>query len=284
MRGSREEAVFVYRSSKVSPFSIVPAVSTLTGLLFALLLCSLAAGTPASDDIQVPILVYHRFGPVVADSMTVTTPVFASHLQYLQENGYTVIPLRQFVAYRLGNAPPPPPRAVVITVDDAHRSVYTDMLPLVKQYRIPVTLFVYPSAISNASYAMTWQQLAEVQGTRFFDIQSHTYWHPNFHHEKKRLPPAAYDKLVEMQLTKSKDILERELGIQVDMLAWPFGIYDDDLIKKAVAAGYIAAFTLDRHYASLSDPLMALPRYLMTDADRGKVFARLLSQNAGIGR
>jgi len=104
----------------------------------------------------------------------------------LQENGYTVIPLRQFVAYRLGNAPPPPPRAVVITVDDAHRSVYTDMLP-----------------------------------------------------------------------------------------------YDDDLIKKAVAVGYIAAFTLDRHHASLSDPLIALPRYLMTDADRGKVFARLLSQNAG---
>jgi len=249
-------------------------------LLFALLFCALAAETSANDDIQVPILVYHRFGPVVADSMMVTTPVFVSHLDYLQENGYTVIPLRQFVAYRLGNAPPPPPCAVVITVDDAHRSVYTGMLPLVKQYRIPVTLFVYPSAISNASYAMTWQQLAEVLGTGFFDIQSHTYWHPNFHHEKKRLPPAAYDALVEMQLTKSKDILERRLGTHVDMLAWPFGIYDDDLIKNAVSVGYVAALTLDRHHASLSDPLMALPRYLLTNADRDKAFARLLSGNA----
>jgi peptidoglycan/xylan/chitin deacetylase (PgdA/CDA1 family) len=255
-------------------------VSILTGLVFALLLCALTVATSANDDIEVPILVYHRFGPVVADSMTVTTAVFASHLHDLQENGYTVIPLSQFVTYRLGNAPPLPSRAVVITVDDAHRSVYTEMLPLVKQYRIPVTLFVYPSAVSNASYAMTWQQLAEVQGTGFFDIQSHTYWHPNFHQEKKRLPPAAYDKLVDMQLTKSKDILQRELGIRVDMLAWPFGIYDDDLIKTAVAAGYIAAVTLDRHHASLSDPLMALPRYLMTDADRGKVFARLLVRSS----
>jgi peptidoglycan/xylan/chitin deacetylase (PgdA/CDA1 family) len=105
-------------------------VSTLTGLLSALLLYSLAAGTSASDDIQVPILVYHRFGPVVADSMTVTTPVFAAQLKYLHENGYTVIPLRQLVTYRLGNGPLPPPRSVVITVDDGHESVYTQMFPL----------------------------------------------------------------------------------------------------------------------------------------------------------
>jgi len=46
----------------------------------------------------VPILLYHRFGPVVADSMTVTTPVFESHLKYLHENGYKVIPLRELLA------------------------------------------------------------------------------------------------------------------------------------------------------------------------------------------
>ena len=52
--------------------------------------------------VRVPILLYHRFGPVVADSMTVTTAVFESHLNYLKENGYTVIPLRHLVNYHLG--------------------------------------------------------------------------------------------------------------------------------------------------------------------------------------
>ncbi|MBI3301300.1 MAG: hypothetical protein HYZ72_04385 [Deltaproteobacteria bacterium] len=94
-----------------------------------------AKGELGDDSLQVPILVYHRFGPVVADRMTVTTSVFAFQLRYLRDNGYTVIPLRQLVAYRLGNAPPPPPRSVVITVDDAHQSVYTQMFPLVKQDR-----------------------------------------------------------------------------------------------------------------------------------------------------
>ncbi len=51
------------------------------------LLCLLPA---AEGGIDVPILLYHRFGPSVADSMTVTTPVFESHLKYLKDNGINV--------------------------------------------------------------------------------------------------------------------------------------------------------------------------------------------------
>jgi peptidoglycan/xylan/chitin deacetylase (PgdA/CDA1 family) len=243
----------------------------------AVLLAIPAQGESGDETLRVPILVYHRFGPVVADNMTVTTPVFASHLQYLHEHGYNVIPLRQFVAYRLGHVPPPSPRSVVITVDDAHRSVYTQMFPLVKQYCIPVTLFVYPSAISNAPYAMSWEQLNELKESGFFDIQSHTYWHPNFHKEKERLSQDQYVQFVERQLTQAKETLERKLVIHVDMLAWPFGIYDDELMKKAAAAGYVAAVTLDRRHTRSSDSLLALPRYLMTAGDKGKTFERLLS-------
>jgi peptidoglycan/xylan/chitin deacetylase (PgdA/CDA1 family) len=240
------------------------------------LFCLWTHQAEGNDPLRVPILVYHRFGPVVADSMTVTTPVFEAHLRYLQDNAYTVIPLRQLVAYYLG-AVPPPPRSVVITVDDAHRSIYSQMLPLVQRYHVPVTMFVYPSAISNASYALRWEQLQELQATGLFDIQSHTYWHPNFKKEKQRLPPEQYRQFMEKQLRQAKDTLESRLGVQVDLLSWPFGIYDDELIAQATAAGYVAAVTLDRRPAGPTDRLMALPRYLMTDADRGKRFARLVA-------
>jgi peptidoglycan/xylan/chitin deacetylase (PgdA/CDA1 family) len=224
-----------------------------------------------------PILLYHRFGPEVSDSMTVTTPVFESHLKYLKDNGYTVIPLRQLVDYFLGKGLMPPHRSVVIVVDDGHKSVYTEMLPLVKKYRIPVTLFFYPSAISNASYAMTWEQIKELKKTGLFDFQSHTYWHPNFKKDKKKLSPTEYEKFVDMQLKKSKERLERELGNKVDMLAWPYGIHDEYLAAKAVHAGYIAAFTIERRPASTSDAIMALPRYLMTNADKGKAFENIVN-------
>ena len=230
--------------------------------------------------LNIPILLYHRFGPVITDSMTMTTDVFESHLKYLRDNGYTVISLRQLVNYHFGKGPPPPPRSVVIVADDGHKSIYTDMLPLIKKYRVPVTLFIYPSAISNAPYAMTWDQLREIKKTGLFEIQSHTYWHPNFTKEEKRLSGVEYVKFVETQLKKSKERLEKELDINVDMLAWPFGIYDDWLISKAIEAGYVASFTIERHHVSNSDSIMKLPRYLLQNADQGKTFEMILVGNS----
>nr|WP_282003917.1 polysaccharide deacetylase family protein [Geotalea uraniireducens] len=231
----------------------------------------------AAQGASVPILLYHRLGPVVADGMTIATPTFESQLRYLRDNGYQVIPLRRLVDWYLGTAPAPPAKAVVIVADDGHKSIYTDMLPLVRKYRVPVTLFIYPSAISNAKYAMTWDQLRELKKTGLFDFQSHTYWHPNFKKERKRLKPAEFDRFTAMQLQKSKEKIERELGGRVEMLAWPFGIYDDDLIRRAAAAGYRATFTIERHHATAADKVMKLPRYLLVAADQGKAFAQLLA-------
>lgn len=225
----------------------------------------------------IPILLYHRFGPVLADSMTVTTNVLESQLKYLRENSYTVIPLRHLIEYHFRKRQTLPCRSVVITVDDGHKTVYTDLFPLLKKYRLPATLFLYPSPISNASYAMTWTQIRDMMGGGLIDLQGHTYWHPNFKNEKKKLSSVEYEKFVAMQFRKSKEKLEKELDIKVDMLAWPFGIYDEDLIGKAGDAGYVAAFGMERHHANGSDNVMALPRYLISDADRGKAFGRIVA-------
>lgn len=231
----------------------------------------------------VPILAYHRFGPTVADSMTVRTSTFAWQLRYLREHGYTVIKLQDYIDYRQGMRGPLPRRAVIITADDGHRSVYSQMFPLVRQAGVPVTLFIYPSAISRARYALTWEELSELIGSRLFTVESHTYWHPNFHVEKARLSAAQYLALVDMQLTESRRVLQRHLGISVNGLAWPYGIYDEQLMDAARNAGYVAAFALGGRPARASDPLLALPRFLMTDQDVGPSFARLLGERPEAG-
>jgi peptidoglycan/xylan/chitin deacetylase (PgdA/CDA1 family) len=266
-------------SMKIARLIILVLVFLL--LRYSITNCASKDKGEGTHDVHVPILLYHRFGPVVSDGMTVTTAVFRSHLEYLKKKGFTVIPLRQLIDYYLRRGNPPLPRSVVIVADDAHKSVYTEMLPLVKHYHIPVTLFIYPSAISNASYAMTWDELREIKKTALFDLQSHTYWHPNFKKERKRLPAAEYEEFVEMQLKKSRHRLEKELDIRVNMLAWPFGIYDDDLMKRAADAGYIAAFTIERRSAGSRDNIMAIPRYLMRDSDKGKAFEMILGQLPG---
>jgi len=255
------------------------AVSFVASLAL-LALCFCGAAPAADEDVSVPVLNYHRFGPSVADSMTVTNKVFEAQLKWLKDNGYTVIPLRTLVNYLRGSGPPPPPKSVVITVDDAHKTVYSDMLPLVRKYNIPVTLFIYPSCISNASYAMTWEQLQALQKTGLFDMQSHTFWHPNFKKDKKKLKPEEYQKLMDSQFKKSKAILEKKFGTTVDLLAWPFGIYDDELEKEAAKAGYVVAFSIDRRHASKAEKLMAQPRYLMSNGDGTKNFAAIIEGRA----
>jgi peptidoglycan/xylan/chitin deacetylase (PgdA/CDA1 family) len=158
--------------------------------------------------------------------------------------------------------------------------VYTEMLPIVRRYSIPVTLFIYPSAISNASYALTWEQLKELRQSGLFDIQSHTYWHPNFKVEKRELSPNAYRDFVRMQLVKPRQVLAQRLGVNADLLAWPFGIYDDELIAAAGAAGYVAGFTLDRRRPSAADRPLALPRFLITEAVGMREFQYLLRVTA----
>jgi len=243
-------------------------------------LSSLAAPVSASAASGVPILLYHRFGPTVADGMTIKTSVFEEHLRYLRDNGYRVIPLRQLIDWKLKKGPPPTAKSVVIVEDDAHKSVYSDMLPLVKKYNVPVTVFIYPSAISNAKYAMTWDQLRALKKTGLFDFQGHTFWHPNFKKDRKKMQPAEFEKSVGMQLLKSKGKIEKELGVKVDMLAWPFGIYDDYLLKRASEVGYIATFTIERRHVTAADSVMKLPRYLMINSDQGKAFTQILAGTA----
>jgi peptidoglycan/xylan/chitin deacetylase (PgdA/CDA1 family) len=256
------------------------AVRLLVICVVSVLFLSESFAAPAPADVRVPILLYHRFGPTVADGMTITTPVFESHMKYLHDNGYKVIPLRQLILWYQGKGPAPAPKSVVIVEDDAHKTVYSDMLPIMKKYKFPATIFVYPSAISNAKYAMTWDQLRELKKTGLFDIQSHTYWHPNFKKERKKLTPEAFEKLVTTQLTKSKQKLETEVGGPVDLLAWPFGIYDDYLLKKAHEAGYISTFSIERRHASAKEKMQILPRYLLINADRGAAFVQVLEGRA----
>ncbi len=235
-----------------------------------------ASTVGSANSWKVPVLAYHRFGPVVADSMTIRTATFTEQLGQIQDQQFEVTPLSDVVQqlrmpdlrHSEGS------KVVAITADDGHQSVYGVMWPIVKRLSLPITLFIYPSAISNASYALTWAELREMHASGLVSIGSHSYWHPNFHVEKKRLTPDAYNRFVDFQLVRSKQVLEDKLGAAVSLFAWPFGIYDDDLVRAAEKAGYAAAFTIDRRPATTRDNRMLLPRFLMTDTDKGARFER----------
>jgi hypothetical protein len=79
-----------------------------------------------------------------------------------------------------------------------------------------------------------------------------------------------------MQLMRPRTVLKQKMGVDADLLAWPFGIYDDELLRLAAQSGYVAGLTLDARVITGSSSLMALPRFLVTDSASGKRFAAML--------
>lgn len=232
---------------------------------------------------QAIILCYHRFADTVADSMTVRKSTFTDHIKAITESGAHVIPLADLVAFRQGKLKQLPPRAVAITVDDGHRSVIEVMDPMVRQTKWPITLFIYPSAISNASYAMRWEHLQQLQATGQYNIQSHTYWHPNLVKERKQQSPADFERFARNQLKRSKAVLAQRMGKPVSYLAWPFGMVDEGLMEMAASEGYQASLALENKACTANDPIQALPRHLMVDALSGKRLKQLIDSAFSTG-
>ena len=237
------------------------------------LLCSTIAS--AATPTYIPIFVYHNFEPVKKGSMTISTHRFEEQMQWLKTNGYTVIPLKEAVFYLQGKIASVPTKSVVVTIDDGRITVYQHALPIVKKYNIPVTLFIYPSIISHEPYAMTWGQLKTLQQTGLFDIQDHTYSHPNFKQEKKHLSAASYQNFVHRELAGSKKTLEAKMGTPVTLLAWPFGIYNNDVEQAAAKLGFTMAFSIGYRCAAKSDRAMAVPRYMILQTQNMKLFTMM---------
>lgn len=242
----------------------------------SILLFSVAAFAQESLPKDIPVLVYHRFDPKISGPTTITTATFLSQIAYLSNHGFIIMPLEKVVDVVLDKMPSPPDPIVAITIDDGHRSVYSVLYPIIKERHIPVTLFIYPSAISKSPYALTWDQIREMQASGLVDIQSHTYWHPDFRKEKAHRSAQDYAAFTDSQLTLSRKKLDAELGIHVDLLAWPYGIVDNDLEITARRTGYRAAFGYDSKLAHLGDDPMEIHRIPISDSERGATFGALL--------
>lgn len=233
-----------------------------------------------NNSLNIPIILYHNLNPTVPGSMTITPQKFEANLKLLQDHGFTFIPLKQAVEYLQGKRDTLPQRPVVLTADDGWESIYTYMYPITKKLNIPTTLFIYPASISSGNHYLSWDQLKELQKSGLFDIQSHTYSHPNFKVAKRQLSPSTYEQFVQKELFTSKKILEDNIGVKVTLLAWPFGIYNDYLENEAKKAGYVMAFTIGYHTANRSFKPMEQPRFMIVDKLDDQTFKIILNSAA----
>jgi peptidoglycan/xylan/chitin deacetylase (PgdA/CDA1 family) len=232
--------------------------------------------TPVPEPInlksQVIVLCYHRFEDRPKDSLAIKPADFEAQMQALKESGITVISMEDFLAWRRGEKGIPE-KAAIISIDDGYLSGYNVAWPILKRFGYPFTMFIYTDYVKggpkSGGQSISWDQLAEMRDAGV-DIEGHTVSHSSLNARKGKTDEQ-YLAWLKSEIVGSKEMLEKNLGIQIKAFAYPYGLHNQTVRDVVKEAGYEAAFTVwGRRIAYGADP-MTIGRYAI-ESTKPKVF------------
>jgi peptidoglycan/xylan/chitin deacetylase (PgdA/CDA1 family) len=219
---------------------------------------------------------YHEIADTSAtpSNLAVSPNVFASHLAYLHEAGFSTVTAGRLSATLADGAGDLPERPVVLTFDDGYGDFYTQALPLLSEHGFTATLFQTTGWVGKEGEAkrmLNWRELAECEQAGI-EIGAHTCTHPQL----DQLPE---DSLRE-ELYDSKSALEDNLGLKVPGLAYPFGYSNAKVRQVARDLGYDYAYAVGNALTSSGADPFALPRLTVRRTTSMDEFQKLVNGQA----
>ena len=249
------------------------------------------------QDNQFVTLTFHDVRDDVAkrgdrDVYAISTKNLGQYLEWIQREGWHPIRLEDIWLARQGKKTLPN-KALLLTFDDGALSSYNRVFPLLKQYKTPA-VFAIPTSWINGNTKdayeaygkgnlMTWPQMREMVASGYAEFVSHS---DNMHrgilaNPQQNMQPAAitreyiekqkryeteseYQSRVVTDLKKSKQTLDRELGINSRAIFWPYGAVTTETEELAAQAGLPMSFSLGS-VAPLADSVKTYQRALIMD-------------------
>jgi peptidoglycan/xylan/chitin deacetylase (PgdA/CDA1 family) len=191
------------------------------------------------------VLGYHAVSDRWPSPLAVTQTQLRQQLEWVLSRGY-----RPTTFYEALTGDRSSPR-LVVTFDDAYKSVVEFAYPTLASLGIPGTVFAVTDFASGAAplawpgidhwlatehrhelQSLTWRQLVTLADDGW-EVGSHTRTHPRL----TQLDDAALQR----ELRGSRDVCERKLDRPCRSLAYPYGDFDERVLTAAGAAGYEAA-------------------------------------------
>lgn len=197
---------------------------------------------------EVPILTYHKVSPdprAGGLGLRVRPHDFDWQMRYLKENGYHSVDLGAVVNhFKSGTELPEKP--IVITFDDGYQNNYLYAYPILKKYGFTATIFVatgtvgginefdYAKNIQPKNAMLTWGQIKEMKNNGI-TIGAHTIDHVHL--------TEVSQSEARRQISRSKDVLEKELGQEIKYFCYPYGDYNQAVADIVEENGFTAATT-----------------------------------------
>lgn len=171
-------------------------------------------------------------------SLTVSTEVFRSQMQYLKDKGYHVAAMAELINF-FDSAAAVAKKSILITFDDAYDDFYLNALPILREFGFTATVFTPTGLVNNPGY-LTWTQILDAAGSNIL-FANHTWSHKSM---------TANGEIDEKEISTA-DIQLTERGLNnPKIFAYPYGTVSgisEELLGKY---GYKLAFTT-RHGSTL---------------------------------
>ena len=235
---------------------------------------------------QVLVPCYHALSQTWPADLSVTPANFEAQLAHFARRGYRGTTFSEALEAS-GDG-----KVVAITFDDAFRSVFEIAFPLMRRLGLPGTVFVptawpgreepmrwdgidqWPGGQHEPELAcMSWDELRELAAAGW-EIGAHTHTHPHL--------PAVDDARLAEELSRSREICEREIGSPCRSLAYPYGEADERVVAAAGDAGFSYAASL-KASIPVPEPLF-WPRVGLYHGDRAWRWRLKLSPLVGRAR
>ena len=213
------------------------------------------------------VLMYHHLDEAAFSSATIAPGNFGSHMQMLKDHGYAVIPMERFLAF-MERGDPVPDNAVLLTFDDGYESFYQHAYPILREYEYAASHFIVVKTTDifnpDALPHLNWDQMTEMKaaGMGFYN---HTYdqhrmiaadasgkvmkpalTNPQYLEAAERMETREeYLARIKADLRLANERLDEELGEQEKLLAFPYGAYNDDVLKIGDELGFRLYFTTE---------------------------------------
>lgn len=196
------------------------------------------------------VLMYHSISSDLDYPYTVTPEEFEKQLKWLKQKNIPVKSLNESV----NNKSHEDHWCVSITFDDGYADNYENALPILDKYGFKATFFIVSHRVGKTNdwekpryprkNLMSWDQIKELLDRGHF-IGNHTDRHINM------LKTSITD--IKESLKKSKDLLNKEIGLSYMPFAYPYGAYNKEIVDLVQEFNFTSAVTIFPEAGKLSN-------------------------------
>jgi peptidoglycan/xylan/chitin deacetylase (PgdA/CDA1 family) len=241
------------------------------------------------------ILMFHRVTEpqpgIPGPTWNVPPARFRAQMEGLLTRGYRVVSLRTVLEHaRDGRGLPA--KTTVLTFDDGYQSAYWRVWPILRELKIPATVFVttafvdsampfpfdrwgathYRRATAEAWQPLTWAQCRELEQSGLVEIGSHSHTHRDFREKAEELG---------RDLAASLSDLRERLGRDGFTFSFPYGGKDlgfagEEQMRAARQSGFICALTTETESSVPTNSPFGWGRYEVVESDTAATIAAKL--------